>query len=473
MLSITNERDAEDFKPRYELKDSSADEKMGLLRGDADSLSATSAESKHHSLRAQAPVHDRIPLFAFFLLPVSLHARRSAHYAGFLEVTAHLRVPMHWCSMGMEANGPMHHTDAGPMRHTDAGPMRHTDELEERRRVLANYPLLLGSGLCLALHFGGWVWGLQHTSMTHAILFCSSSPLLIAAWALVTRKPITKTEVGGTLLGLMGGLLLASTSTEAALQGSGETSTADSPPGISPAPVAGIPSWPLMPNTLSPADIADSSTGAGRQLQPHIAGDMVELLAAAAFVGYLEVGRKLRVWMPTFVYASIVTGISALVLTLVAAMTELRAAEAAGIRGTVIGWMFKGRYAVCILYLAAVPGILGHTNFNALLKYFTPLTLTLAMQMEPLVGSLMGWMAGFVSAPNWRTYLGGAAVLVAAGVVTVASSKREEKQEGLITTVNGLGRGNIMLKSKPSDVEMMGPVCVQLRHADDILIGDK
>jgi hypothetical protein len=40
--------------------------------------------------------------------------------------------------------------------------------------------------------------------------------------------------------------------------------------------------------------------------------------------------------------------------------------------------------------------------------------------MEPVVGSVMGWAAGFVSAPDWRTYLGGAAVLLAAGVVTVS-----------------------------------------------------
>ena len=72
--------------------------------------------------------------------------------------------------------------------------------------------------------------------------------------------------------------------------------------------------------------------------------------------------------MPIFVYAAPVTGTAAIALTLVAAVTETAAAAAAGVRGGVVGWALSGRYAVLVLYLALVPGIIGHTGFNTLLR---------------------------------------------------------------------------------------------------------
>eukprot|EP00959_Pyramimonas_sp_CCMP1952_P458397 9476552-Pyramimonas_sp.AAC.1 len=41
--------------------------------------------------------------------------------------------------------------------------------------------IMLASGLCLAVHFGGWVWGIAHTSLPHSLLFVSATPVLIAA----------------------------------------------------------------------------------------------------------------------------------------------------------------------------------------------------------------------------------------------------------------------------------------------------
>lgn len=53
------------------------------------------------------------------------------------------------------------------------------------------------SGLCLALHFSCWIWGLKHTSLIHAYLFVSVTPLVIAVGTLVLRKPISTGELAG------------------------------------------------------------------------------------------------------------------------------------------------------------------------------------------------------------------------------------------------------------------------------------
>ena len=70
-------------------------------------------------------------------------------------------------------------------------------DTEERAKALRSWRMLLGSGACLAVHFGAWVWGLQHTSLTHSLLFVSATPILLAGWAWLSRQPISSTEVRG------------------------------------------------------------------------------------------------------------------------------------------------------------------------------------------------------------------------------------------------------------------------------------
>ena len=41
-------------------------------------------------------------------------------------------------------------------------------------------------------------------------------------------------------------------------------------------------------------------------------------------------------------------------------------------------------------YMAFVPGIVGHTGLNTVLKYLAPLVVSLSMTTEPLIGSCMG-----------------------------------------------------------------------------------
>lgn len=80
---------------------------------------------------------------------------------------------------------------------------------ETRTKTVQLWWLLMASGACLALHFGTWVWGLKHTSIPHALLFVTSSPLLLTAGALLLKMPISRGEVIGALVGFGGMVLLA------------------------------------------------------------------------------------------------------------------------------------------------------------------------------------------------------------------------------------------------------------------------
>ncbi|KAG2485643.1 hypothetical protein HYH03_015615 [Edaphochlamys debaryana] len=252
----------------------------------------------------------------------------------------------------------------------------------DRARAASSLPLLAGSGACLGVHFGAWVWGLQHTSLTHSLLMVSATPLLLAALALATGSPMSRGELGGAVLGLAGAVVLS---------------------------------------------VGASS---GSEERVGLPGDLASLLASAVMVGYLSVGRRLRQWMPIFVYAFPVTGIAALGLTAGALLLEPVSLTGGGSRG-VFGWLAAPHYAGWVLYLALGPGIVGHTGFNTLLRYLSPLTVALAFQMEPLVGSLIGWAAGVMAAPGPLTYWGGILVLAATVMVTWASTARERlEREG-------------------------------------------
>eukprot|EP00193_Tetraselmis_chui_P014205 CAMPEP_0177783924 /NCGR_PEP_ID=MMETSP0491_2-20121128/19394_1 /TAXON_ID=63592 /ORGANISM="Tetraselmis chuii, Strain PLY429" /LENGTH=107 /DNA_ID=CAMNT_0019304591 /DNA_START=316 /DNA_END=639 /DNA_ORIENTATION=+ len=78
-----------------------------------------------------------------------------------------------------------------------------------------------------------------------------------------------------------------------------------------------------------------------------------------------------------------------------------------------------------VLYLAAGPGLLGHTGFNLLLTWLTPLTISLALTMEPVIGSFIGWAAGLSAPPGVASLLGGAMLMVAVVTVTVSTHFRQ------------------------------------------------
>ena len=63
--------------------------------------------------------------------------------------------------------------------------------------------------MCLDLHFGTFVYSVQATSLTHSLLFVSATPLFLAGGTWLLGRPISAGELGGTAVGLAGGVLLA------------------------------------------------------------------------------------------------------------------------------------------------------------------------------------------------------------------------------------------------------------------------
>jgi drug/metabolite transporter (DMT)-like permease len=94
------------------------------------------------------------------------------------------------------------------------------------------------------VHFGGWVWGIEHTSLPHSLLFVSFTPVLLSCGAAALGHPTSLGEVLGTALGVGGSVLL------------------------------------LM-------DVPRDDGGDGGV---SLAGDAASLLASLAFIGYITAG---------------------------------------------------------------------------------------------------------------------------------------------------------------------------------------
>lgn len=244
--------------------------------------------------------------------------------------------------------------------------------------------IIVGSGVCLWIHFASWVWSLDHTSLTHSLLFVTAHPLVIVAGMLVLGKSLSRKEIAGSIIGFIGAAIT----------------------------LLGI---------TTEGDVT-------------LVGDLAAFLGAIAIVGYLAAGRILRQWMPLFIYAFPVTLIAAVLLAISSILLEGTSISNISTSLELFGWL-NSAWLPAVFYLAAVPGIVGHTGINGVLKYVNPLVISVAVLFEPLIGSLIGWSLGTAQIPGLFTWVGGffligGVILVTLGHATTSTDVDDVEGEG-------------------------------------------
>ena len=127
-----------------------------------------------------------------------------------------------------------------------------------------------------------------------------------------------------------------------------------------------------------------------------------------------------------FLYAFPVTLISAIVLTLWAIIVEDLTFNLDEMSGA-FGWL-SVTWILYVVYLALGPGLLGHTGINAVLRWIPPLTISMILIMEPVIGSIIGWVVGVDSIPQLWTIIGGSLMISGLALVTFGSESQEAAQ---------------------------------------------
>ena len=260
--------------------------------------------------------------------------------------------------------------------------LRNMDEnVMAQYRSSSTWAWLFASGLALAAHFGTWVASLDETSLTHSLLFVTAHPLVIvlgmflfAPFVTNVRKPLPKETLGAVICFVGAGVTLL-----------------------------------------------DAGSSQGDQTVT-VFGDALAFGGAVFVVGYIVIGRLLRSWMPIFLYAFPVTCIASVLLIPASRMMEPQYSEF----GT-FGWTDPAFFGWFLL-LALVAGLLGHTGLNTCLRYISPLVVSVSVTLEPVLGSLIGWLFFDSGIPGTWTWLGGAVLMTGLLTVVVASEQHAQQQ---------------------------------------------
>ena len=242
---------------------------------------------------------------------------------------------------------------------------------------------LLAGGIFLALHFGAWVASLDQTSLTHSLLFVTAHPLIIVfGMALIARFSLSylrspnRYEVIGACVGFLGA-------------------------------------------AIALVDLGDQQ--GGRTVT--VWGDFLAFLGAVFVVGYIVSGRVLRKWMPIFLYAFPVTLIGAVILLPASYLFEDEFTTYGA-----IGWI-HGKYFWWFLALALIAGLLGHTGLNTCLRYIPPLVVSTSVTMEPIIGSMIGFVLFDTGLPGFWTWVGGPILIAGILIVIIGSSQENTNNQ--------------------------------------------
>ena len=233
-----------------------------------------------------------------------------------------------------------------------------------------DWGIILVSSLFLGAHFGSWVWSLDHTSLVHSLLFVSIHPIVLVLLMPVIGMSVRRGHVIGVAIGVTGALL----------------------------------------------SLGDIQSGG----EVTMAGDAAAFLGAATVVGYLLAGRHLRSEreIPIFVYAFPVTLGAGVWLALAAISQEGVSISDSVPELSLIGWA-DAIWLPWIAYLSFGPGLMGHTGINTVLRWIAPITVSITLLFEPVVGGIIGWLwEGEITLGLW-TILGGPLMLAGAVIVTM------------------------------------------------------
>ena len=240
--------------------------------------------------------------------------------------------------------------------------------------------IILISSIFLAAHFGSWVWSLDHTSLVHSLLFVTSHPLVVVLLMPILGSEIRRGHILGASIGFFGAAL-----------------------------------------TLKDIDSGGEVT---------LIGNLFAFIGAVTVVGYLFSGRYLRSErnMPLFIYAFPVTFLSSLWLTPTSLILEGTSLSQVVPEVSVFGWIDIS-WIIWVGYLSLGPGLLGHTGINAVLRWFSPLIVSIALLFEPVIGGFIGYIwNGEISLGIW-TVTGGFMMLIGAILVKFEEANEQTTNE--------------------------------------------
>ena len=238
--------------------------------------------------------------------------------------------------------------------------------------------MILASSVFLAMHFGSWVWSLDNTSLIHSLLFVNTHPLVVVALMPLMGKVVSRGHLMGVAIGVFGA-------------------------------------------TIALLEVDDGG-------QASLYGDAAAFIGAVTVVGYLMAGRHLRSerGMPIFIYAFTVTLLAGIWLSFYSLASEGTSFSSLPVDESLFGWT-STVWIGWVAFLSLGPGLCGHTGINTVLRWISPIVVSITLLLEPVLGTLIGlaWTGEAELGPF--TILGGALMISGAIIVTLQEALQTDQ----------------------------------------------
>lgn len=232
--------------------------------------------------------------------------------------------------------------------------------------------LLLLGGLFFGIFFNLYNLALSLTSIAHAILAYSACPVYIFIINYFQGKPVYKWEAIGSGVSIAGICLIVFSS--------------------------------------------------GQEISSTWYGDLVAIVGAFFLALYTLVSQTAMkdYNCPISSYLAVSSLISLLVcLCLMALLGQTSDLE------NLFGWTDKEN-VLTMLYVSIIVGCMFQIIFNGLLKYLSAVLVTVFVNLEPLTGSLIGWLLNLQGVPSIYTWIGGSACIIGSIIVTLCGSDNQK-----------------------------------------------
>lgn len=222
----------------------------------------------------------------------------------------------------------------------------------------------IAAGICLASHFAVWITSLSYTSIAASTTIVTTSSIWVAvlSWLWWRERP-GKATILGMMIALSGGMII----------------------GLADAKLPTVASNP-------------------------IAGNILALIGAITAALYLMLGREAQQrGLSLSAYIAIAYTIGAMILLPLPLLWGVK---------------YTGHSATVYFYLilmGLVPQLIGHTSFNWAVNRTSPTLVTLAILLEPVGASFLGYLL-FGEVPSTQLILGAIVILTGVAIATIANN---------------------------------------------------
>jgi drug/metabolite transporter (DMT)-like permease len=235
------------------------------------------------------------------------------------------------------------------------------------------WKLVITCGVLSGSFFVLFANSLQLTTMAHCLVLLDCTPVALLLYSLAIGKPLYKWEAVGVVVSLVGMLLV----------------------------------------------VLDISSGDG---QASWQGDFMAFMAMLITAAYMVISKELLAVRKCPVFAFFAPG------NVIGSLTAYLIAWCLGEGGDYFGWTSSDNIAPA-LFMGLVAGVLGMSLISYLQVYISVLLITIFINLEPLIGSFIGWTLGLQGNPSLQLCLGG--LITIAGNTAVALYGSDSHEEAM------------------------------------------